>query len=161
MALTDIKVTIINTTDGNRVSIRYLDPTMVTFIRDNKVYVLSRVIHTPIILLTESRSATLIDTDLVPSVIRVVQRCADKINNGRTIESLGTFAQLERMSQLAGILGNRPDNAILLPADLWKLTHGQAGRWIADAKTILIKDGRWDNENKIEIPKESRKRKKK
>lgn len=161
MALTDIKISIINTTDGDRVSIRYLDPMMSAFIIENNVYVLSRVALVPIVLLTESRDVTLVDTDLVPSVIRVVQRCADKINDGRTIASLATFAQLERMLQLAEILDKRTDNAIFLPAGLWKLTHGQAGIWIADSKTILIKDGRWDDENKVELFKEQRKGKRK
>ena len=157
MALTDVKITIIDKTGGNRVAIRFLDSGMSAFIKKYKVYVLSRVLNKPILLMTDDRDATLIDTDLVSEVIRVVQRCADKINDNRTIESLATFAQLERMLQLAGILEKRPDNAILLPAGLWKLTHGQSGRWIADAKTILVKEGRWDDTKKAEIPKKSRK----
>lgn len=154
MALTDIKVTIININRGDRVSVRYLDPKMVAFIMEHKVYVLSRVKHEPIVLLTDRRAATLVDTDLVPYIIRVVQRCADQIKADRTIASLATFAQLERMLQLAAILNKRKDNAIFLPIDLYKLTHGQSGRWIADAKTILIKENRWDDEHKVEITKE-------
>lgn len=161
MALTDIKITIIDKTGGDRVAIRFLDPVMSAFIKKNKVYVLSRVWHKPILLMTEDRDTTLVDTDLVSAVVRVVQRCADKISDNRTIESLATFAQLERMLQLAEILAKRPDNAILLPAGLWKLTHGQSGRWIADAKTLLAKEGRWDDTKKAEIPKKSRKEKNK
>ncbi len=160
MALTDIKTTIINAKgkkDGDRVSVRYLDPRMSRFILDNRVYVLSRVRHKPIVLLTPERDATLIDTDLVPEVIRVVQRCADQIKGKRTIKSLATFAQLERMLELAEILAKRKDNAILLPANLWKLKHGEAGRWIHDAKTILIDEGMWDDVNKCEVPKVPRK----
>lgn len=154
MALTDIKITIIDKTGGGRVAVRFLSQIMGAFIKENKVYVLSRVKRKPILLITDDRDATLIDTDLVPEVIRVVQRCADKINDDRTIASLATFTQLERMLQLAEILDKRKDNAIFLPADLWKLTHGQSGRWIADAKMILVKEGMWDDDNKIEIPKE-------
>lgn len=156
MALTDIKTTIIDKTGGDRVAIRFQSQKMAAFIRENKVYVLSRVKRKPILLITDKRDVTLIDTDLVPDVIRVVQRCADKINDNRTIASLATFAQLERMLQLAEILNKRKDNAIFLPTNLWKLTHGQAGRWIADAKVILIKEGMWDDENKVEIPKGSK-----
>jgi len=160
MALTDIKTSIINAKgkkDGERVAIRYPDPRMRQFILDNRVYVLSRVRHKPIVLLTSKRDATPIDTDLVPEVIRVVQRCADQINGKRTVQSLATFTQLERMLGLAEILAKRKDNAILLPAKLWKLKHGEAGRWIHDAKTILIDEGMWDDVNKCEIPKVSRK----
>lgn len=153
MAITDIKTTIIDKTGGDRVAVRFLNQIMEAFIRENKVYVLSRVKRKPILLITADRNTTLIDTDLVPDVIRVVQRCADKINDNRTIASLATFTQLERMLQLAEILNKRKDNAIFLPIGLWKLTHGQSGRWIADAKMILIKEGRWDDENKVEIPK--------
>lgn len=160
MALTDIKITIINTQgkkDGGRVSIRYLDSRMRQFILDNRVYVLSRVLHKPIVLLTPERDVTLIDTDLIPEITRVVQRCADQINGKRTIQSLATFAQLERMLGLAEILAKRKDNAILLPERLWKLKHGESGRWIHDAKTILIDEGMWDEENKCEVPKVPRK----
>jgi len=160
MALTDIKITIINTKgkkDGERVAIRYLDSRMRQFILDHRVYVLSRVHHKPIVLLTPERDATLIDTDLVPEIIRVVQRCADQIEGKRTMGSLATFAQLERMLELAEILAKRKDNAILLPTDLWKLNHGESGRWIHDAKTILIDEGMWDDVNKCEVPKVSRK----
>jgi len=138
--------------DASRVRGLVVHPKTRRFLEANARFVSSTITGKPLPLKPDKPW----DTNMSSRVIRAVRRCADELNGKRTVRSLATGAQLERAYQFSTILAKRKDNKILLPDEPEALTHGEIGRWLADARTILIKEGRWDNERKCEVPKKSR-----
>jgi len=149
MALTDFKVSVIEKDTAGRVVITALDPEMITYLKDHSVVVISQETGIPI-RITEQKP---IATYLLPDVVRALQRCSDDILQGRTRGSLATSDQLTRARQLDSILVERAGNKLRLPDDCDEWSIGELGRWIRDAKVILINDGLWDDTNKCKIVK--------
>jgi len=154
MALTDLKVAIIGKNQADRVVVAADDPRMRGFLSEHERYLVSSANN--LIRVSGDERGKPYATELLPEVVRCIIRCSHEIIGERDMESLATEAQLVRARQLGDILARRIDNSIFLPKDPDKLTHGQIGRWIRDAKNILIAEGRWDDDEKREIPKESR-----
>ena len=169
MALTTVEYTILNKTNGDRVVARFVDSVMRRFLHDNKVeiYLPKTSKFTRLLDLTPNskksggfeKSACPIPTDLQSDLTRIIQRCADQILGGRTMESLATFDQLIRLDQFIAICQKQKDNWVSKPANFYQLTLGEAGRMIGDIKKKLIKDGMWDELNKCELKKKPRRKK--
>jgi len=155
--LSNFSVAIIGRDRAKRVVIIVTHSKMRKFLQENERYVVSKANN--LIQVSGEDSGKPYDVELLPEVARCLLRCSHEMEGGRHIESLATEAQLVRARQLAGILAKRIDNSIFLPASPDKLTHGQIGRWIRDAKHILIAEGRWDDDKKEEIEKESKPKK--
>lgn len=152
MALTDFNVAIIGKNQGDRVVVVADDPRMRGFLEEHERYVVSSVNN--LIRVSGDIKGKPYSAELLPEVVRCIARCAHEIVGKRNMQSLATEPQLVRARQLDEILTKRMDNSILLPENPDKFTHGQIGRWISDAKHILIAEGRWDDAKKCEIPKE-------
>jgi len=152
MALTDVKIMVLEKETANRVVVQILDPEMAAYVEEHPLYIYSKRTDEPLRL--EPKKP--IDVDLVPEVIRMIQRAADDMVGGRTMRNLATPAQISRARELAKILNKRKDNAIFLPSEVEKMTLGQVGRLIHDYKVVLIDEGLWDDEKKCEIVKEVR-----
>jgi len=150
MALTDFRVAIIDKAKATRVVVTASDEEMIKYLSDHEVLVFSHETGEPIRITPDKPIAA----SLLPDVIRAFQRSADVILEGRSMGSLATEEQLHRARMLSTILAKRKDNVMVLPANADKFTLGQIGRWIHDAKTVLIAEGRWDDEKKEEIIKE-------
>lgn len=155
--LTDYTVCNIGKETADRVIVKVTHPDMRQFLLDNDRRIVSKARN--LLRVTGTEEGKPYDVELLPEITRCLLRCAYEIKGNRNRESLATEAQLVRARQLAGILASRIDNSILLPDNPDKFTHGQIGRWIRDAKNILIAEGRWDDDNKREITKEPRSRK--
>lgn len=154
--LTDIRVVIIGRDLGERVVVKVDHPRMRQFLEEHERYVVSRAKN--LIRVVGDKAGKPYGVELLPEIVRCVLRCDHEIKGKRHLESLATEAQLIRARQLAEILAKRIDNSILLPDNPDKFTHGQIGRWLRDAKNILIAEGRWDDKAKLEILKETKPR---
>lgn len=152
--LTDFLVWNIGKETADRVVVKVLHPKMRQFLLDNERYVVSKANN--LIQVVGAKKGKPYDGELLPEITRCLLRCTHEIEGNRSKESLATEAQLVRARQFAGILAKRLDNSILLPDNPDKFTHGQIGRWLSDARNILIAEGRWDDVNKREVTKESR-----
>lgn len=149
--LTDFTVWNIGKETADRVIVKVTHETMQKFLLDNDRYIVSKASN--LIRVVGHTNGKPYDVELLPEITRCLLRCAHEIEGGRSVESLATEAQLVRARQLAGILASRTDNSIMLPDNPDKFTHGQIGRWLRDAKNILIAEGRWDDKLKKEITK--------
>ena len=96
---------------------------------------------------------TLFPTSRVSAFSRQLRRVADQLEGNRTIDSLATEAQLNRVKQFYTILAKRVDNVLYEPAEIDMYTHGEIGRLRSDLEKVLIGEGLWDPEKKEEIKK--------
>ncbi len=152
--LTDYVVWNIGKETADRVVVVVTHRKMRQFLLENGRYVVSKANN--LIRVVGAEVGKPYDVELLPEITRCLLRCAHELQGNRSQESLATEAQLVRARQLAGILASRIDNSITLPDNPDKFTHGQIGRWIRDAKNILIAEGRWDEKLKKEVVKEAK-----
>lgn len=152
--LTDYTVWIIGKETADRVVVVVAHEKMRQFLLEHERYIVSKASN--LIRVVGTKTGKPYDVESLPEIARCLLRCSHEIIGNRSQESLATEAQLVRARQLAGILTSRIDNSIALPDNPDKFTHGQIGRWIRDAKNILIAEGRWDDELKKEIVKEAK-----
>ena len=150
--LTDYVVSVIGKETADRVVVVISHETMRKFLRTNERYIVSKAHN--LIRVVGTPAGKPYDVELLPEITRCLLRCNYEIKGNRTKEALATEAQLVRARQLAAILAKRMDNSIMLPDNPDKFTHGQIGRWIRDAKNILIAEKLWDDKEKREIVKE-------
>ena len=104
---------------------------------------------------------TIISLERFPAFARQYLRVKDQLKGGRTVDSLATEAQLARVRQFYKILSKRVDNVMLEPVELDQFTHGEIGRLRSDLEAVLVKEGLWDSENKVETEKSKQLRKRK
>lgn len=96
---------------------------------------------------------TIVELERFPAYVRQYLRIKDQIEGKRSVDSLATEAQLSRVKQFYEILNRRVDNVMYEPVELDQFTHGEIGRLRSDLESILIKEGLWDIENKVETEK--------
>lgn len=102
---------------------------------------------------TPKYDETIIGLERFPPFVRQYLRIKDQLQGNRTIDSLATEAQLNRVKQFYEILGRRVDNVMYEPVELDQFTHGEIGRLRSDLEAVLVKEGLWDTENKVETEK--------
>lgn len=102
-----------------------------------------------------------LDVGDIEQALLMVTRCINDILDCRTMKSLASIKQLERIRGLVAVCEKRKDNLISLPDDLIHLNGGAAGRFIDETKAILVRSGLWDLDKNVEIvkPKKSKKAK--
>jgi len=146
---------------GRRWVLRINGLELCQFMHDNKVSILSSKTGKVIRLVNRDPSTKarggfvklgcpLDIVDVTPALL-MIARCIDEILDSRTMSSLASIKQLARIRELVAVCEKRKDNLIHLPADFNLLTGGQAGRFLDETKSILVRAGLWDIVNNVEI----------
>ena len=151
MALTDYKVSIIDSKKGTRVIACVVDTSMRNYLLENSIYIISHKTNNKIRITGDKP----LSVDLLPDYTLALQRCADDIVKRRTKDSLASTKQIARVKQLVDLLSKRRGSLIdhTLVEGIEKKSGGEVGRLISDLKKIAIADGLWDENLKQPITK--------